>query len=171
MTSRTAITVIEVGRCCITLPHFFETKAQTSVLAGEGNGRSTDGGFGSGPLAGVGEELGFVLALHPLDHLPGDVEPFRIATAVGEAEIVDRGRLTDKGGQHLLDLGPEIVAGGEVEAHRSAAAAALVAIALPERRDPLQILLLAAVLPRVHVAVDDRLAHSRHHKGWDLRRG
>src|SRR5690349_10933139 len=106
---------------------------------------------GSCALAGLGEQVGLVLAPHPRCHFCRVISALGVTADVGQAEFARRDG---------LDFRPEVVAGGEVEAHRAAAAAAIFPVALPQLGDPLQLLLLALELPRIDVAGDDRLAHA-----------
>ena len=109
--------------------------------------------------ARLGEQRRFAPAADALRDFGGVVRAGRVAAAVAQEDGVERVPGSTVGGRGELDLGPLVVASGKVEADRSAAAAAILAVALTQGGDALR-LLLAAELPRGHIFGDDRSAHA-----------
>lgn len=107
--------------------------------------------------AGIGEQLGLVLAADPLADFAGVVGSFAVAAAMSEAEVVERH--WPFGGEDRFNLRAHVVSASEVEAKRPAAAAASVSIASPQRLKARQLLLLALELPRIDEADDGRVTH------------
>ena len=81
-----------------------------------------------------------------------------VATAVGEAEIVEFLRAAIGEREDLLDPRAEVVTIREIEAERSLAPPAIISVALAERRKTAR-LLLAAELPRVHISDEKAAGH------------
>ena len=105
---------------------------------------------GSGPLAPLRKELGFLLAANALGHLGGVVGLCRITASVRQAEVVERSAVQLDAKLDRLHAGALVVTGRKVEAHRPAAAPAIVAVALAKRVYTRGFRLLPAMLPRAN---------------------
>jgi hypothetical protein len=124
----------------------------------------------SGAFAGPGKELGFLLAADALGDLGGAIRERCVAAPVSEAEIVERRAIRLEAELDRLNAGALVMAGGEIEAHRAAATAAIVAVPLPERADARRRLLLPTVLEGANEP-GDRRAHGATNNEIGLPRG
>ena len=92
------------------------------------------------PAPGAGQQVRFGAPTDPFLDFDCVVEPFGNAAAVGEAEVLEFFRGP---GKDLLEFWCKVVAARKVEAHRTAATAAILAVALAQGREPLFQLLAA----------------------------
>src|SRR6185437_10150495 len=117
-------------------------------------------GFAAAALRGAlraRQQLGLALAPDALGDLVGIVGSRRIAAAVAQAQVLDQ-LVARFAGKDALDLRPLVVSPRQVEADRTAAAAA-VAVALAQRRDALLQLLVLPKRPGAHISGDERTSH------------
>lgn len=80
--------------------------------------------------------------------------PGGIAARVAEAQSVECRRLVRWRWRDVVDLGREVMAGRKVEAHRTAAATAMVAVAAAQLGNALQRLLLTLELPGIEIPIE-----------------
>src|SRR6185312_10493295 len=101
-----------------------------------------------GFLARLGEQRGFVATTDSLGDFVGVILARRVAAAVAEAETFETFLIARCGDG--LDRRPLVVARRQIEADRPAAAAAILAVALPKRRHLLLLRLVALEGPGTH---------------------
>src|SRR5579864_4207890 len=85
--------------------------------------------------AGFCEQFGFAFAANAIRHLERVVARIGIAAAMAEAEIFKFQRRADRSASYRFDRRPLVMAADEIEADRTPAPAAIVAVARAELRD------------------------------------
>ena len=123
----------------------------------------------AGALARAREQRRLVAPADALGDLVGVVGTGGVAALMGEAQVVEP--VCPVARPDLLDPGALVVAARQVEPHRAPAAAAVVAVALPKRVEPLLLLLLEPKLPRVEVENDRVARHHSHPSAVPFRNG
>src|SRR6185503_1909161 len=115
-------------------------------------------------FARLREQRRFVAAADTLGDLVGVILARGIAPAVAEAEAIQTCVILRRGDG--LDRGPLVMTWRQVEADRPAAAATIVAVTLPKRRDLLLLRLVPLEGPGADISGQRHRAHDQNHNGW-----